>query len=103
MQFGQNNGIGIHFTNRKDEIAKKINRALLEKVRYFLSNASLNKSYWVEILVYASHLINRLSSTSIGGKNRFGTQLGGATQDYSLLWVFKCPAYFGVKYDKVNP
>jgi len=28
---------------------------------------------------------------------------GGATQDYDLLWVFKCLAYFSVKDDKLNP
>ena len=27
---------------------------------------------------------------------------GGATQDYSLLRVFGCPAYFNVKDDKLN-
>jgi len=29
-------------------------------------------------------------------------QLGGAAQDYSLLQVFGCPAYFEVKDDKLN-
>jgi len=27
---------------------------------------------------------------------------GGATQDYDLLWVFECLAYFSVKDDKLN-
>ena len=48
LQFGQNNGIvthnGIftHFTNKKDGVAKEMNRALLEKVQYLLSNALLD-------------------------------------------------------------
>ena len=32
LQFGQNNGIVIHFTNGKDGVAKEMNRALVEKV-----------------------------------------------------------------------
>jgi len=39
LQFGQNTGIGTHFTNGIYGLAKKINRCLLEKVRYLLSNA----------------------------------------------------------------
>jgi len=38
LQFGQNNG----------GVAKEINHALLEKVRYLLSNASLDKSFWAK-------------------------------------------------------
>ena len=48
LQFGQNNGIVTHITNGKDGVAKEMNCALLEKVRYLLSNASLNKSFWAE-------------------------------------------------------
>jgi len=86
LQFGQNNDIGIHFTVRKQiEIAKELNCALLEKVRYLLSNASLDKSFWVEVLVYASYLMNRLSLTVIGGKTLWDIWSGGAAQDFSLL------------------
>jgi len=53
LQFGQNNGISIHFTVEKHEVAKVLNCSLLEKVRYLLSNTSLDKSFWVEALVYA--------------------------------------------------
>jgi len=41
---------------------------LLKKVRYLLSNAQLDKLFWAEVLVYASHLMNCLSSTAIEGK-----------------------------------
>ena len=47
-------------------MAKEVNRSFLEKVRYLLSNARLDKSFWAEAIVYASHLINE--STAIGGK-----------------------------------
>ena len=47
-----------------------MNHSFLEKVRCFLSNALLGKSFWAEALEYASHLMNRLSSTAIGGKTQ---------------------------------
>ena len=45
LQFDQNNDIVIHFTNGKDGVAKEMNRALLEKIRYFLFNAYLDKLF----------------------------------------------------------
>ena len=45
-----------------------MNRVLLKKVRYLLSNASLDKSFWAEVIEYVSHFLNRLSMTVIGGK-----------------------------------
>ena len=45
LQIGQNNGILTHFTHGKDGVAREVNHALLEKVRYLLSNASLIKSF----------------------------------------------------------
>ena len=62
----------------------------------------LDKSFWAETLVYASHLMNRLSSTAIGGKTLLDIWSSGAAQDYSLLQVFGCPTY-SVKDDKLNP
>ena len=53
--------------------------------------------------MYASHLMNILSSTAIGTKTSLDILSGEATQDYSLLWVFGYPTYFGVKDDKLNP
>ena len=78
MCFGQNNGIGIHFTVEKYGMTKKMNCSLLGKVQYLLSNASLDKLFWVEPLVYASHLMNCLSSTEIEGKTPVNIWLGGA-------------------------
>ena len=49
-------------------MAKEMNRSLSKKVQCLLSNASLDKTFWTEALVYASHLMNCLSSTTIGGK-----------------------------------
>ena len=66
LRFGQNTGIATHFTEGINEFTKEVNRSLLEKVRWLLPNAGLDKSIWAEAIVYASHLINR--STVIGDK-----------------------------------
>ena len=100
LQFGQNTGIDTHFTNGIQELAKKINRSLLEKVRCLLSNVRLNKSFWAQAIVYASHLINGLSSTAIGGKTLLDIWSSGAVEDYDLLQVFESSAYFSAKDDK---
>ena len=71
LRFDQNTGVDIHFTNGIHGVAKEINSSLLEKKRCLLSNARLNKSFWSEALVYASHLMNCLSSTAIRGKTSF--------------------------------
>ena len=60
----------------------------------FVSNARLDKSFWTEAIVYASHLINGLSSTAIGGKTTLDIWSGGAAYDYDLRRVFRNPAYF---------
>jgi len=103
LQFGQNTGIGTHFTNGIHGLAKKINRSLLEKIRCLLSNAQLDKSFWAEAIVYASYLINELSSTAIGGKTPLEVWYEKVAQDDGLLWVFGSPAYFSAKDGNVNP
>ena len=78
LRFGQNTGIGIHFTIEKHGIVKEMNHSLLEKVRYLLSNVQLDKSLWVEALEYASHLMKRLSLTMRGGQTLLDIWLNGA-------------------------
>ena len=68
LRFGQNTGIGTHVTEGIHGLAKEVNCFLLEKVRWLLSNSRLDKSFWAEAIVYASHLIN--GSTAIGGKTQ---------------------------------
>ena len=54
------------------------------------------------MIVYASYLINALSSTAIGGKISLDIWSGGAAQDYDLLRVFESPSYFSTKDGKIN-
>ena len=103
LRFSQNTGIGTHFTDGIHGLAKEINHSLLEKTRCLLSNAQLDKSFWAEAIVYASHLINGLSSTVIGGKTPLKIWSEKATQDHSLLQKFGSPTYFSAKDGIVNP
>ena len=84
-------------------MAKQLSRALLEKVQFLVYNAQLDKLFWVETLVYASHLMNRLSSSAIEGLTPLKSWSGRAGQDYDLLKEFECPAYFRVKEGKLDP
>ena len=100
LRFDQNTGIGTHFTEGIHGLAKEVNRSLLEKVRYLLSNVRLDKLFWAEAIVYASHLIN--GSTAIGDKTPLKIWSGKAAQDHGLLREFRSPAYFSAKDGMVN-
>ena len=103
LQFVQSTGMGSHFTDGIHVLVKEINRFLLEKAQCLLSNARLDKSFWAEAIVYASHLINGLSPIAIGGKTPLEVWSGKAAQDHGLLRVFGSPSYFTAKNGKVNP
>ncbi|KAH9684519.1 Integrase catalytic domain-containing protein [Citrus sinensis] len=107
LQVCQNEGIKRHFTVRhtpqQNGVAERMNRTLLEKVRCMLSNAGLDKKFWAEAASYASHLVNRLPSTAIGGKTPMEMWSGKHAQDYDSLHVFGCPAYYHVKDGKLDP
>jgi len=45
-------------------------------------------------MMYASHLINRLSLSAIGDKTLIEMWRGKAALDYDMLRVFGCPAYY---------
>ena len=53
--------------------------------------------------MYASHLINGLSSTAIEDKTPLKVWSEKAAQDHDLQREFESPAYFSAKNGKVNP
>ena len=53
--------------------------------------------------MYASHLINGLSSTAIRGKTSLEVWSGKTAQGHDLLREFGSPAYFSAKHGMVNP
>ena len=73
-----------------------MNHSLLEKIQCLLYNAQLNKSFWAKTLKYASHLMNRLSSTAIRGKSLFDIWSGGVAQ------TMNCCGYLDVRHTLVS-
>ena len=82
----------IRHTPQQNEVAKRMNRTLLERARCMLSNAHLDASFWAEVVNTACYLVNLSPSTVNGFKTPvevWSDQLG----DYSILKVFGCLAY----------
>jgi len=96
-----------HFTiwgiPQQNGVAESMKCILLEKVRCLLSSAGLAKSFWAEALTYIRHLINRLALSAIGGKTPVEVWSENAAQDYDMLRIFGCLAYYHVKEDKLDP
>ena len=105
--FCKEEGISRHFTVRdtpqQNGVAERMNRTMLEKVRCMLSNAGLGKQFWAEVVMYASHLINRLPSSALNGKTPLEVWSGKPINDYNTLHVFGSTAYYHVKESKLDP
>ena len=74
-----------------------MNRTLLEKVRCMLSNAGLGKQFYSEAVTYTHHVVNRLPSSTIGGKTPVEVWSRKPTTDYNSLHVFGSTTYYHVK------
>lgn len=61
-EYCQNKGIARHLTvpgtPQENGLAERMNRTLLELLRYMLLIASFSKTFWAEAVVTASYLIN---------------------------------------------
>jgi len=107
LQLCHDEGIERHFTVKKtlqqNVVAESFNRTLLEKIRNLLSNNRLNKSFWVEAMTYASHLINKLPSSAIGGKTLIEKWSGKAATNYDMLRVVRCPSHYHASDENLEP
>ena len=105
--FCKKEGISRHFTVRdtpqQNGVTEHMNRTLLEKVRCMLSNAGLGKQFWAEVVMYASHLINRLPSATLNSKTPLEVGSGKPINDYDTLRVFGSTTYYHVKEFKLDP
>ena len=105
--FYKKEGISRHFivrdTPQQNGVAERMNRTLLEKVRCMLSNACLGKQLWVEVVMYASHLINCLPLDALNSKTPLEVWSEKPINDYDTLRVFGSTAYYHVKGSKLDP
>ena len=60
-------GIERHFTVKgtpqQNGVVERFNRVLLEKMQCLLSNSKLSKVFWADAMTFASHFIDRLTSS----------------------------------------
>lgn len=61
-EFCKIEGIARHMTVRKTSqqysLAERMNRTILERVRYMLFSLGLSKPFWVEVAISVVYLIN---------------------------------------------
>ncbi|KAL0413795.1 UNVERIFIED_CONTAM: Retrovirus-related Pol polyprotein from transposon TNT 1-94 [Sesamum radiatum] len=55
------------YTPQQNGVAERMNRTLLNKVRYLLISSDLSKSFWGDALMTAAYLINRSPSVPLSG------------------------------------
>ena len=58
----------VRHTPQHNGVAERMNKTLIEKVRFILSNAQLPKSFWVKAASTTCYLINHSSSVVIEKK-----------------------------------
>ncbi|KAG8477711.1 hypothetical protein CXB51_027707 [Gossypium anomalum] len=92
----------VRHTPQQNDVAERMNRTIMEKVRCMLSNANLPKSFWAEAASTACFLINRSPSVAIEKKTPQEVWSGNPA-NYSDLKIFGCPAYAHVNNGKLEP
>nr|GFA68079.1 hypothetical protein [Tanacetum cinerariifolium] len=86
----------------KIRLAERMNRTLMDKVRFLLIQSGLPKTFWAEATCTAAYLINRSPSTAIEKKTPMEMWLGHPS-DYGMLRTFGCVSYSHVQQDKLEP
>jgi hypothetical protein len=91
-------------TPQQNDVAKRMDRTILERVRCILSNADLwdKHGLWAEAANAACYLINRSPNSAIDFKISEEVWTGKPV-DYSNLRIFGCPAYAHVNNGKLVP
>lgn len=91
-RFGIKHEKTVPRTPQQNGVAERMNRTIMEKVRSMLSNSSLEKNFWAEVVMIACYLINRSPTTSLDG----GIPEEDWTSknlNYSHLKIFGCEAF----------
>ncbi|KAH9684673.1 DNA (cytosine-5)-methyltransferase 1B [Citrus sinensis] len=104
--FYKSKGIARHravtYTPQQNGLAERMNRTIIERVRYMLLNANLSKGFWAEAVTTAAYLINRSPSSALGFKTP-QELWSGKPPDLTNLRIFGCPAYAHIKQGKLEP
>ncbi|GJT96449.1 retrotransposon protein, putative, ty1-copia subclass [Tanacetum coccineum] len=87
---------------QQNGLAERMNKTLMDKVRYLLIQYGLPKTFWAEVTCTVSSLINRSPSIAIEKKTSM-EMWSGHRSDYGMLRIFSCVVYSHVKQDKLEP
>ncbi|GJY20035.1 retrovirus-related pol polyprotein from transposon TNT 1-94, partial [Tanacetum coccineum] len=89
-------GIARHLavarTPQQNGLAERMNRTLMDKVRYLLIQSGLPRTIWAEVTWTAAYLINRSPSRAIKKKTHM-EMWSGHPSDIRMLRIFDCVAY----------
>ncbi|GKB93701.1 retrotransposon protein, putative, ty1-copia subclass [Tanacetum coccineum] len=99
-------GIARHLTvsgtPQQNEVAGRMNRTLMDKVRYLLIQSGFPKTFWAEATCTIAYLINRSPSRAIEKKTPM-EMWSGHPSDCEMLRIFGCVAYSHDKQGKLEP
>ncbi|TXG59118.1 hypothetical protein EZV62_016947 [Acer yangbiense] len=73
-----------------------------EKTLQCLVKQGCLKGAKTEALMYASHIVNRLSASALDGKTPKEVWSGQPVSNYDRLHIFRCPTYFHVTESKLD-
>ncbi|WVZ12209.1 hypothetical protein V8G54_016739 [Vigna mungo] len=88
-------------TPQQNGLAERMNRTILERVRYMLLGSGLSKAFWGEAANTAVYLINKSPSSALNIKTPMEVW-SGRPADYSHLRVFGSLAFAHVRSDKLD-
>ncbi|KAK9053984.1 hypothetical protein SSX86_025059 [Deinandra increscens subsp. villosa] len=98
----QGRHLTIPGTPQQNDLAERMNRTLLERIRCMMDCAGMPKMFWAEAANTAAYLINRSPSREI--ENRAPMELWTSyKQDYQGLRIFRSLCYAHVNQGKLEP
>lgn len=91
----------VRHTSYQNGVVELMNRTLLERACFMLSNAGLGNEFWADAICTACYLVNRSPSIAIECKTPEEVW-SDTLVDYSRLRIFGCPAYAHVNESKLK-
>ncbi|CAI7891748.1 unnamed protein product [Closterium sp. NIES-54] len=81
-------------TPQQNEVAERVNRTLMDRVRAMTTGASLSSKFWPYALEYAAWLHNRISCSSNPSAHSPYFMMTGRAADVSMARTFGCLCYY---------
>ncbi|KAH9779279.1 hypothetical protein KPL71_007667 [Citrus sinensis] len=88
-------------TTLQNGLAERMNRTLMEKVRYMLFSANLLKHFWAEAVITSAYLINRSLSSALNFRT-LQEVWSRKPPDLSNLRIFGSPTYAHINQGKLE-